>query len=252
MVNFEVEQHSLSWFRQRIGYITGSQVGLLMKSGRNAIFSETAKSYIYQIAAERDMNDAIINDDELFSQYIQYVDVSSKAMRFGTENEGNARTLYSKIIGQDILEVGSCKHESIPYFASSPDGYIENKITGEKIVIEIKCPTQATYMRYVDEIDEKSHKIQNGALVITDSFTESDIIECANTSLLSVKPEYYYQCMAHIACTGADYCVFIAYCPFQNHPIHTVRIYPDLKVIAEMENRITMANDIINQIIDFD
>ena len=43
-------QHTIAWFRARHGNITGSNVGLLMKSGRTDIFSETGKSYIYQIA----------------------------------------------------------------------------------------------------------------------------------------------------------------------------------------------------------
>ena len=52
-------QHTIAWFRARHGNITGSNVGLLMKSGRTDIFSETGKSYIYQIASERAMNPAI-------------------------------------------------------------------------------------------------------------------------------------------------------------------------------------------------
>ena len=62
-------QHSLSWFRQRIGKISGSNVGLLMKSSRNGIFSDTAKSYIFQVAAERAMNPEIVNDDIAFTEY---------------------------------------------------------------------------------------------------------------------------------------------------------------------------------------
>ena len=46
-------QHTLGWFRARCGHITGSNVGLLMKSGRTETFSETGKSYLYQVAAER-------------------------------------------------------------------------------------------------------------------------------------------------------------------------------------------------------
>ena len=43
-------QHTLGWFRARCGHITGSNVGLLMKSGRTETFSETGKSYLYQVA----------------------------------------------------------------------------------------------------------------------------------------------------------------------------------------------------------
>ena len=64
-------QHTIAWFRARHGNITGSNVGLLMKSGRTDIFSETGKSYIYQIASERAMNPAIVNDDSQFAEYLK-------------------------------------------------------------------------------------------------------------------------------------------------------------------------------------
>lgn len=217
-------QHSIEWFRNRIGNITGSQVGVLMKSGRKDYFSDTAKSYIYQVAAERAMNPAIVNDDDLFVEYLQQVDISSKAMRWGNDQEANARELYEKITGRKIAEVGSCKHSTIPHFASSPDGYYENEATGEKGCLEIKCPNQATYMKYCAEVYD-------------------------NNSLLSVKYEYFHQCMAHMLCTGAKWCDFIVYNPFQKSPIHIVRIKPDEIVFAEMETRIKKANQIIDELI---
>ena len=92
------EQHSLEWYRKRLGNFTGSRIGDLMKSSRKAgeIFGDTAKSYIYQVAAERNMNPTIVEDDELFQMYLHQVDIGSKAMRWGNEQEGNARSLYEK------------------------------------------------------------------------------------------------------------------------------------------------------------
>lgn len=219
------EQQSIDWYRARHGNITGSCVGLLMKSGRNDYFSETGKSYIYQVAGERGMNPAIVDDDELFEEYLQQVNVSSKAMQWGTDQEANARELYEKLTGRHIMEVGSCKHPTIPNFASSPDGYFYDENTGEKLCLEIKCPNQATFMRYKCEIHD-------------------------NASLLNVKYEYFYQCMAHMACTSAQAVDFVVYNPFQSAPIHIVRIIPDEKIFAEMEKRIRIANDIINELID--
>ena len=189
------EQHSLEWYRKRLGNFTGSRVGDLMKSSRKAgeMFGDTAKSYIYQVAAERNMNPSVVEDDELFQMYLHQVDIGSKAMRWGNEQEGNARSLYEKITGRRIVETGSCAHPSIPHFASSPDG---------------------------------------------------------NDSLKKVRPEYYYQCMAHMMCLEADWCDFVAFNPFQKHPIHIVRILPEPDVFAEMEKRIRTANDIVEQLID--
>ena len=218
------EQHSLEWFRRRLGNFTGSQVGLLMKKGRSDFFSDTAKSYIYQVAAERSMNPAIIDDDDLFRDYLYQVSINSKAMQWGTDQEANARALYSKITGFDITEVGSCKHPSIEHFASSPDGICE--VAGDIIgCIEIKCPNQNTFMKYRSEITD-------------------------NKSLLSVKYEYYYQCMAHMMCIGAQWCDFIIYNPFQLSPISIVRITADESIFKEMESRIEKANEIVNDLIN--
>jgi hypothetical protein len=194
-----------------------------MKSGRSSDFSDAAKTYIYQVAAERAMNPGIVNDDELFSMYLQQVNINTKAMQWGTEQEEPARSLYEKLTGRRIVTVGLCVHPTIPNFASSPDGYYYNENTGEKGVLEIKAPNQATFMRYKDEVKD-------------------------GVSLLSVKSEYFYQCMAHIACRGAQWADFVVYSPFQLNPIHIVRILPDEKVFAEMEARIRMANEMIEQL----
>lgn len=93
-------QHTIAWFRARHGNITGSNVGLLMKSGRTDIFSETGKSYIYQIASERAMNPAIVNDDSQFAEYLKQTEVTSKAIRWGNEQEADARNLYAEISGR--------------------------------------------------------------------------------------------------------------------------------------------------------
>jgi hypothetical protein len=146
-------------------------------------------------------------------------------MQWGTEQEEDARSLYEKTTGRRVVEVGLCVHPTIPGFASSPDGYCYDEDTGEKGVLEIKAPNQVTFMRYKDEVKD-------------------------NASLLSAKYEYFYQCLAHMVCVGADWCDFAVYSPFQLNPIRIVRILPDEKVFSEMERRIRMANEMIEQIID--
>lgn len=218
------KQHSLEWFRRRLGNFTGSQVGLLMKKGRSDFFSDTAKSYIYQVAAERSMNPIIVEDDVLFQDYLDQVNVSSKATQWGNDQESNARELYCKITGNEVSEVGSCSHPSIEHFASSPDGICE--VDGEIIgCIEIKCPNQNTYMKYKSEISD-------------------------NKSLLSVKYEYYYQCMAHMMCVGAKWCDFVVYNPFQISPICITRISADGCVFREIEERVVKANQIVDDLIN--
>ena len=48
MINDNENQRDLGWFRVRLGSITGSKVGDLMKSGKKKeqVFGDTALSYI--------------------------------------------------------------------------------------------------------------------------------------------------------------------------------------------------------------
>lgn len=218
------EQRTPDWFRVRLGKITGSMAGVLMKAGRGGAFTDTAKAYLYQLAAERTMNPVVVEDDALFEDYLAQKEVTSKAMRFGTEQEPAARLWYQKVTGRRVAETGSIPHPAIPNFASSPDGFFRDEGTGERGCIEIKCPCQSTFMRYRTEV-------YNGE------------------TLLKVKPEYFYQCMAHMMVTGAGWCDFVAYCPFQSEPLHIVRLLPDGKVFGEMERRILLAEEFISDVV---
>jgi len=218
----EAEQHSLEWYRSRLGKITGSQIGKLMTSGRkrNETFGQTAITYMYEVAATRYMNDKIVSDDLLFQDYLDIVNVTSKAMEWGTEQEANARKLYARIKGVEVTERGLVEHPTVAFFASSPDGYIAKDNAGFTGCLEIKCPSQAVYMRYRAEVKD-------------------------GESLKAVNKDYYYQCLAHILCCEADYTDFVAYCPFQAEPFHCVRVLPNYDDMVAMEERINKANDFI-------
>jgi putative phage-type endonuclease len=225
MISDFIEQRTLAWQRVRFGSITGSKVSDIMRSGRkkDEMWSETAKSYLYQIAAERLFNPDFLNDDDIFQDYINQTNVTTRAMQWGVEQEQSARELYAKISGVDVEEAGSCAHDTIPHFAASPDGIIYRD--NDNKVLEIKCPALATHMRYVAEI--------------TDGAT-----------LKAVKPEYYWQVMAEMACTGSKSADFVSYCAWLVHPIHIVHVERNDEDIALMEERVKLANDFIDEIIN--
>ena len=79
MINKNNNQREISWFRSRVGFLTGSKVSDIMKSGRKKddVFSDTAKSYLYQIAGERLFNPDFLNDDDIFLDYIDQVSVNT-------------------------------------------------------------------------------------------------------------------------------------------------------------------------------
>lgn len=229
MITDNVDQRSLEWHRLRCGCITGSKVADIMKSGRkkDEIFSETAKAYLFQVAGERLFNPAFLNDDDIFQDYIDQVSVSTKAMQWGSDQEDAAKSLFMQMNFPEceITELSSCKHDTIPYFAASPDGAIYGR-DGEDIkIIEVKCPNINTYMKYRTLIHDA-------------------------VSLKETESKYYWQMMAEMSCTGATSGIFITYCPWLSKPIHWAeieRVEDDIKL---MEDRVILANDFINEIIN--
>ena len=226
MIVDNVEQRSLDWHRLRIGSFTGSKIGDLMKSGRKKeqIFGDVATSYIYKVAAERMLNPVFVNDDELFGQYVEQQQVYSKAIIWGQEQEENAKDLLMRKNPEwELSDVSSCKHDTIPHFAASPDAIIYDR---KKLMIgEIKCPSVHTFVRYLVEIKDAE-------------------------SLKKVQPDYFYQMQAEMACTNAESGIFVAYCPWLVKPIHIVPIERDEEAIKAIEERVVKANEIVEQIIN--
>lgn len=192
-----------------------------MKSGRNKIFSETAESYLYQLVSERTMNPNVINNDELFELYLKQTNITSKAMQWGNEQEENARSLYAKTTGRKMVEVGSCRHLTIPYFASSPDGFYYDENTGDKICLEIKCLGQKEYAKYLDIVN-------------------------SSENLREYNPQYFYQCHSHMMVTDSIATDFVLYNPFQSTPIYIIRIEKDDDVASLIADRVRLGNDFIN------
>ena len=225
MITDNVEKKSIAWYSSRFVNFTGSEVHNLMKSGRkkDEVWSETAKSYMYKVAAERMFNPDFLNDDDVFDDYLHQTNFTSKAMQFGIEQEQYARETYIKLNNDvEVFEVASCAHDTIPHFAASPDGIVRG---ADLKCLEIKCPNIATHMMYVD-------KIPDGA------------------SMKAVTPEYYWQTMAEMACTGATETDFVSYSPWLLNPMHIVNIPRNDEDIALLEERVKLANAFVEEVIN--
>lgn len=214
MITSTIQQRTPDWFRARLGKITGSAVGNIISKGKGADFTKTGLTYLNGVVAERILQPDIIADDDFFQTYLDEVNTTSKAMRIGTEREQEARELYAAVRNEQVEEVGSVEHPDIRGFASSPDGVIADGVA--KGVLEIKCPTPATYVNYLSAIQ-----------------TAED--------LKAVNSDYYWQCYSHMAVTGAAWCDFVAYCPYLKVPLHIVRINRDEEVISQLLERVRLA-----------
>lgn len=228
MISEGIEQRSLEWYRSRIGHITGSRVYDIMKTGKGKEeWSDTAKSYLYQVAGERLFNKSFLNDDDIFQDYIDQISTSSKAIQWGIDMEEQAKSCFLQLNpNAELSELSSCKHDSIPFFSASPDGAVLTRADGRIRVLEVKCPSIKTYIKYKYSISDAS-------------------------SLKKVEPKYYWQMQAEMSCTGLVGGIFVAYCPWLSDPIHTVIIEKSKDDIESMEERVKLANvfieDILNQ-----
>lgn len=219
-----IEQRTFDWHRQRLGKFTGSKVADLMTKSRTKgeTFGGTAMSYIRKIAFQRMMNPAVVEDDELLCDYLELVNPSSRAMRWGTEQEEEARALYVNTAGNKVIDVSSVEKAGMPYFAASPDGVVIDHATGELGVLEIKC-------------------------LLDERFVEFLAVKDADT-LKQVDAKYYWQVMAEMAVTGYEYCDFVTYNPFAARPLHVARIARNNDDIADMLERVQLANELCDSL----
>ena len=130
MSNEELIQGSEEWFASRVGKITASRLGDIMRKTKWGESTYKAKVRL-ELAIER------ITGKSASSV------VMNQAMRDGVEREPDARTLFEAITNKEVAEVGSFDHPNIVNTAASPDGLIR----GENACLEIKCPTHATHAK---------------------------------------------------------------------------------------------------------
>ena len=217
-----IEQGSLEWQRQRIGYFTSSEIGkLLVKSKtKDKEFGATAESYIMEIAAERDLNEKFLNlESGAFGLYLERLDTKSKAMRWGNEMEPTARRMYAKQTGYVVEETEFIQCNN--FYGDSSDGIC--KENGSVVgVLEIKCPNPATHKAYRQITTPEGLK--------------------------QVNLGYYCQCQMHTVAHGVDWCDFVSFDPMCKEPIHIVRIPRNEEFIAELTARIELANQYIESL----
>lgn len=125
------------------------------------------------------------------------------AVQRGVELEPFACMAYEADKGLMVVETGLVMHPSIAGFGASPDGLV-----GDDGVLEIKCPNTATH---IATMQSKRHD-----------------------------PQYEWQMLAQMACTGRAWADFVSYDDRLPEPLQYVchRFERDFKRIREMESEI--------------
>lgn len=215
-----ITQGSHEWHLQRIGYFTSSEIGKLLTKGKSKdeVFGDTAKTYIRSIAAERDMNPKFLDiESGAFDLYLSRTSWKTQAMRWGSNMEPMARSLYEKTTGFEVEEVGFVQCNN--FYGDSSDGLC--KKDGEVVgVLEIKCPEPSTHKLY--------RQMESGS------------------DLKAINLGYYCQCQMHMVAHGVEWCDFASYDPMCMNPIHIVRVNRDEAFISELTSRIELANQYID------
>lgn len=227
----------------------------LKQEAKDNPFSDSCKSYLCKVAAERNLQPRWISDEPvldengnmvyeygsmepktMFDCYLERVNISTKAMRYGTENEAIAREIYKFYEKVEVDEFGFIRHTTIPNYGDSPDGVVFE--SPERIVVvEIKFPQPDTFIRYARDI----HSMED---------------------LKEVKPEYYWQCMSHIEVAaryfraigklkkrGRVVCDFVFCDKMQKGGYKKIHFYPKKSQMRFMTNRVRMANKYIDELL---
>ena len=128
--NEELIQGSDEWFAARIGKITASRLGDIMRKTKWGESTYKAKVRL-ELAIER------ITGKSASSV------VMNEAMRNGVIREPDARKLFEAVTQKEVALCGSFNHPTIPNTSASPDGLIR----GENSCLELKAPTHVTHAK---------------------------------------------------------------------------------------------------------
>jgi putative phage-type endonuclease len=183
------EQGSPEWFAARIGKVTASRIADVVAKTKTGPSASRA-NYMAELLAERLTG-------------VTAESFKSESMKWGAENEPDARAAYEFYRNETVTEVGFVLHPNIDQSGASPDGFV-----GEDGLVEIKCPNTATHM---------------------------------DTLLGKMVPaKYVNQMQWQMACTGRQWCDFVSYDPrMPEHLRMFVKRMPrDDKRIKELETEV--------------
>jgi putative phage-type endonuclease len=188
-----MQQGTAEWFEARRGKATASRMGDVTAKTKKG-WGAGRDKYMAQLIGERLTGLST-------SSYV------SPAMRWGTENEAEARRAYDfySSDGAMVTTDGFTPHPSIAMSGASVDGLV-----GERGLVEIKCPEIATH--------------------ITTLLTEE------------IDDDYVLQMQWQMDCTGRDWCDFVSYDPRlpEQYRLFVKRVMRDDAVIMSLRVQVEL------------
>lgn len=182
----EIVQGSVEWLAVRAGKVTASRVADVVAKTKTG-WGASRANYMAELIAERLTGEPA----ERFT---------NAAMKWGTEQEPDARIAYEFRVDAEVVQVGFVPHPTIAMTGASPDGLV-----GDEGLVEIKCPNTATHI---------------------------------DTLISQTLPgKYVTQMMWQMACTGRQWCDFVSFDPRmpEHMRIFVKRVHRDDALIAALE-----------------
>ena len=189
---YNFEQHSDDWYKIRLGKLTASHASTIATAGKGL------ETLCFDLAAE------ILTKRKKDT-------FQTPAMEQGNALEDQARTLFEMQTGYDVEQVGFVEEDTL--CGCSPDGFILNRTSG----IEIKCPQDNTYARYL--YDGK------------------------------IKPEYYAQMQMQMMLTGCDYWYYVVFNPNFDTSIVIRKVEADKDFQQKLRTGIDKGKQLIKDIV---
>jgi len=185
------EQGTEGWLKDRLGCPSGSNFSKLITSAGKP--STQAEGYINQMIAERLMGNTANEVKQ------------TEWMARGNELEPQARSFYEFATGNDVVEIGFCKHD-VYECGVSPDGLVN-----DDGLLEIKCPAPSTHVGYL-----RGDKLPS---------------------------TYKQQVMGQMWITEREWCDFVSYHP--DMPVLITRVQRDDSYIMLLEAEVEKACEAI-------
>lgn len=185
------EQNTPEWHAARSGKCTGSRIADVTAKGKGGAPSAMRATYLGELVAER------LSGFQTMDGY------KSPAMKWGTDNEPKACSMYAFMFDAEPTPVGFVLHPTFDMAGASPD-----RLVGDKGLIQIKCPNSSTH---------------------------------ADTLLgASIDGKYLKQMMWEMLCAEREWCDYISFDPRfpPEMQIHRQRVPRDDLMIKELEREV--------------
>lgn len=151
------------WLSVRRGKLTASRMADAIARLKSGKWAASREQLMKELIAER-MTDASVEH------------YTSPEMRWGIEQEPNAKAEFEEVTGHILVPAGFVDHPEIEGFGATPDALL-----GRDTLVEFKCPKTTTHLQY----------LLNG----------------------TVPEEYRPQILAQVACTRRTKAAFCSYDP---------------------------------------